>query len=59
LAMSRVPRLGTRSALRSSAGWPFRIRQIGGGGTVGVAGVLGRMSFEHCDPRFLLPNDSK
>jgi hypothetical protein len=55
--MPGMPWLGTGAALRVRAGWPFRMRRIGRGGTIGVPGVLGHASVERGDPCFLLLDD--
>jgi hypothetical protein len=59
LAMSRMPRLGARLPLGTSAVRPFRIQRTGGGGTIGVSGVLGYASFERGNPRFQLLDDGE
>jgi hypothetical protein len=59
LAMPRMPRLGAQSALMAGAGWPFRIRRIRGGWTIGVAAVLRHVSFERGDPHGLLLDNGK
>jgi hypothetical protein len=49
----------TGYALCASAGCPLLIQRTGGGGTIGVAGVLGQASFECGDPPFLLRDNGE